>query len=339
MLPRSITLHIGLQKTGTTLIQRTLRKMRNHLASQGVVYVGRQDVNKLPALIGWRAFPLEPVVERGIGKVRNRPRLHDPRRESEFTQELRDLAAARCREVLDATGRSPKSLLMSNETLVGRLAPDFGAVFRPRAESAIEHVLEAFEPEHTTLILYVRRQDSLLESQYMQKIHAGEVIPFNKWAKASLRRPYIRFSELADRLQSIPTVDSLVVRPFETIKAGPDRFMAELLGRVGVRGGLDKMDFAASNPSYTAPALEAALAINGFLEKKEQVRATRKFLKKLFPRGEYPPPELFSAAERREVLEMYEHDNRELFRKHIPEAAEDAYLSDAGTDALKRLAE
>ena len=50
-----LTLHIGTGKTGTTLIQATLRAIRADLRLGGLAYVSRSQMKKLPKYARWRA--------------------------------------------------------------------------------------------------------------------------------------------------------------------------------------------------------------------------------------------------------------------------------------------
>jgi len=337
VLANEITLHIGVHKTATTLIQRSLKTLRSQLAAQGVAYVDRGEMSLLPALHGWRAFrdPTAPVPEL-------RPQMpafgvHRPDLAAAFTDELRALAARRCAEVASSSGDSLRHLLMSNETLVGSEAPDFGAVYRPRAVAALGHVLEALEPTRTHLVLYVRRQDTLIESQYMQRIHDGEVHDFADFAARATADTFIQYQDLADRLRRIDAVVTVRVRPFEAVAAGPARFVADLLRPFDLDLDLTVLNKRRANPSYTAPALVAALAINPLLEGTEQLRATRKFLRRTFPASRYPPPQLFTDRERRRVLEMYAAANRAFFERELPDAPVDSYADDEATARLSQL--
>ena len=337
MLPRDLTLHVGLQKTGTSLVQRSMRRLRDRLGAAGFVYLDRREMMKLPAYHGWRAFPLRDELEPFFGPRLRPMRVHMPDLVDAFSDQIRDLAAARTRGVAQRYGGTPPHLFISNETLAGRMAPDVGSVYRPRAEAALEHLISALSPERTSIVLYVRRQDTLIESQYMERIHSGEVTEFADWARVMAAGPFIKFADLMTRLAAVGTVVRVIVKPFETIRAGGDRFVADLLAGIGARVNLDGLDFAEENPSYSAPALAAALALNPSIRNRKQLLATRDFLRATYPLADYPRPELFSAAQRAEVLEMYADSNRAFFTQYLPAADPDSYRNDAATDRLRDL--
>jgi len=333
-IPRQITLHVGLHKTGTTLIQRSLRKLRDPMARRGVVYMDRLEMSDMASFAGWRALP-----SRDDPRIPRLPahRLHRVELAEQFTLELRHLAERRSEEAAAAAGGHPAHLVMSNEALVGAVAPDLSHPYRPRAEPALQHVLDALAPDSTRLVLYVRRQDRLIESQYVQRIHEGLTHDFEEFAAAATADTFIRYGDLVERLAEIATVVEVTVRPFEVIGLGAVDFMIDFLEPLGL-GGLDLSDVSMkrTNPSYTAPALRAALAINPLLETLDELRATRRFLRSTFPIGKYPRPQLFDEKERQRVLDMYAPANRRLFRSFMPEFPEDSYALADGLDPMRR---
>jgi hypothetical protein len=266
-------------------------------------------------------------------------RTHRADLADDFTSQLRALAVARSEKVARRIGSAPHHLLLSNEAIVGTEAPDFGPIYRPRAAAALRHVLQALEPSATRLVLYVRRQDRLIESQYMQRIHAGEVHNFAEFARAATAECFIRYGDLVERLATIDSVVEIRVRPFEVIGAGAAAFVADLLAPLGLTLDLDVVVDKRANPKYTAPALQAALAINPLLETPKQLRATRKYLREIFPAARYPDPDLFSDAQRQRVLAMYDASNRAFLSRYVPDVAPDAYSSEAATALLAHIIE
>lgn len=311
----NLTLHIGLQKTGTTLIQRSLRKLAPEMREKGTIYIDRLDMLALDHLRGWSAF------------VKNKPELrHD------FMSGMRELADQR------NSGRWKKArhILISNESLVGTHSPNYRRPFRPNAEAAIQDLIETFEPKSTRLLLYVRRQDRLIESAYMQRIHAGKSYSFGKFLKQFDEGPIMDYGNLASRLEALETVTEVITRPFETIGSGAVPFVTDFLRAAGMKNidviSLDEME--QSNPSYTEPAYQAALTINRLVRKMHVRAEVRAFLKRLFPVEDYPKPVFFNDEQRQQCLDLYRDSNEEFFRKYHPELPHDVYSTDAATKQL-----
>jgi hypothetical protein len=317
--PTPLTLHIGLQKTGTTLIQRSLRKLRPVLRNHGIIYIDRSDINGLNSLRGWVAFN------------KTKPELRPA-----FIRELGELVSEKIEQ---ASGVSPvRHVLISNEALVGFNSPNYRLPFRPKAELAILEFMEALAPEDTRLVLYVRRQDRLIESAYMQRIHAGRAFTFEEYLARIDDGPIIDFENLVERLEKLPTVTKVTTRPFEFIGAGNVPFVADFLDAAGLPDvDLSPIaDLPRSNPSYTGPAYQCALTINRHVSGRNQRAQVRKFLKDLFPVGEYPSAVLFQEAERQACLDTYREVNESFFRRRHPELPPDVYSTPEATEYLAR---
>ncbi len=310
-----LILHIGLQKTGTTLIQRSMRKLRPALRKKGIVYIDRQEMLEMKSIRGWSAF------------THTKPKKRD-----RFMRDMSQLLEERSKTRVG----KPRRILLSNEGLVGTHSPNYRRPFRERAERAISDVVEALEPDTTRLILYVRRQDRLTESAYMQRIHSGKAYTFERYLGRFEDGPIMDFSNLVERLEAIPYIESVTTRPFEIIGAGHIPFVADFLEAAGMRGiDLSNLvDMKKSNPSYTEPAYQAALTLNRLARNKDR-KDVRKFLKHLFPVTDYANPVLFSDEERQQYLDLYSETNEAFFRRYHPDIPADVYSS---VEATKQLA-
>lgn len=310
-----LTLHIGLQKTGTSLIQSSLRALAPALRKKDTIYIDVLDMREMKNIRGWTAF------------LNDEPERHDA-----FLKEMSDLVAERARAL---QGR-PRHVLVSNEGLVGTHSPNYGRPFRPKAELAINDLITAIGPTETRLVLYIRRQDRLIESAYMQRIHAGQAYSFKKFLSRFEEGPIMDFGALVTRLGAIPTVTEVTTRPFELIGAGPIPFVDDFLAAAAT----PRIDLSAlagikqSNPSYTLPAYQAALTINRLVSTRRQQLDVRKFLKHLFPVGDYPNPVLFTDLERKACLDLYAPSNEEFFRRYHPDIPHDVYSTDEATKQL-----
>lgn len=319
-----LMLHVGLQKTGTTTVQASLVRLRPQLHQRGVAYVDRSDMMRLPSIRAWSAY-----VRSGGAEF------------EDFAAEVRSAVGKRVSAVEERTGAAPRAVLISNEAMVGVHArrPDFERPLRPRAESAISQLIEVLEPRSVMLTLYVRRQDRLIESQYMHAIHGGASFSFAEYLNNVMASPVLRFTGLVGRLAAIPGVGEVRVRPFELIGAGTSAFVADLIDPLHI----EDLDFsvldevAQANPSYSQRALQIALEVNPILEKKKEKAAMREFLEDLIPASSHTKAELLTQAQREEILDMYRADNGRLFADFMPDLPIEAYSSDSETSALGRV--
>lgn len=310
-----LVFHIGVPKTGSSLLQKAMRNLRPHMRDRGVTYIDRNVFLAIPSYRAWApygkpGYSKDEFVEAFRGEVERKRRLG---------------------------GRPTGTVLISNEAASGR-ARDFGVPFWPGARPGITEVVEALAPKSTEVVMYVRRQDRLLESLYMQRIHRGGTLAWEAHRDRTCLDERVDFAELIESVAAIPTVDRVGVKPFEIIQAGAPAFVADFLAVVDSGALVEYLRPAQldpTNPSFTRPAWEAALRINPLLDRPDQPKKVRKFLNALFPPGEYPKAPLLTEAERHDLIERYRPQNERLFTKYLPAFPVDAYSTPEGTDKLR----
>jgi len=316
-VPR-LVLHVGIHKTGTTTLQVALRSLRPQLRRHGVALITIEQMKKLPHEDAWAAR-----------------RSRNPVLAPKFRAELRALVDEEI-SAIEKTGASIRTVLISNERMVGARMPSEGdsPVFRPKTEDAINEVIDAIEPGEVEVTLYTRRQDRLMESCYLWEIQKGlshsihDQFPY-------MDEPVMSYFELASRILAIPRVGDIRVRPFEMIKQGSLAYLDDFLTVVDLKGSLDYSEFEedpAANLSYSQQALDIAMMINPLLDTRKQKNSVRRFLKSHFPIGEYPSAQILSAEERLRLIELYRGDNERLFATFMPDLPADSY-SELGKDA------
>ncbi|MCP3976697.1 MAG: hypothetical protein GY720_19600, partial [bacterium] len=60
MAIKHLVLHVGVPKTGTSLIQRSLRQLRPLLRQRGIAYVDRRQIHRLEHRKSWGAYATGP---------------------------------------------------------------------------------------------------------------------------------------------------------------------------------------------------------------------------------------------------------------------------------------
>lgn len=157
-MKRKLIIHVGMGKTGSSSIQKTLRVARPALEQQGIKYLGLMlEHLELPINYEWHKVS-------GWGDYID----------LDSSQANRELAHA----LQYADDRLPENLhtlIWSNESLFDCL---------PAIKEALEAVKERYEVE---VIGYIRRPDSWVFSAYLQwgikhKAYAGSLKPFRAWA-------------------------------------------------------------------------------------------------------------------------------------------------------------
>lgn len=161
MSVKTLYIHIGCEKTGTTTIQNSLAKNRTELRNQGFLYpeFGKNPVGhfSLPASLHYLDHPKSSVP--GYYDI------HDVEPEVEWQNFI-----TLCQQNQDA------NIIVSAEHFSSRVGPN-GIAF-------IKDKLAALTPYFDIkFILFLRRQDLFLESSYSTTVKSGGTTPFDRYVE------------------------------------------------------------------------------------------------------------------------------------------------------------
>jgi hypothetical protein len=238
--PVDVVLHIGTGKTGTTTVQDVLGRSRATLAEHGTLYprtFGRFRHTRF-------GFFVQPDAELVSSPewVRAGHGHTDP---TEFRRAMR----RRLRRELTPDVRR---ILLSDEGLYRRSA------------AAVDRVRRFADARggSVRVVVYLRRQDEHVASNYQQVVKGGEVARMTSWAGTDLSPTYDYHRNLT-RWRDHLSPDAFVVRPFE-----PDRFVGgslldDFLDAAGI--GVPSADLAPAqrrNESLSAEAVEVLRLLN-----------------------------------------------------------------------------
>jgi hypothetical protein len=307
-----LVLHIGLPKTGSSLIQRTMKALRPRLRERGVAYVARSRI------IAMKTYARE------AGKA-NAPAS------AAFLDELRTVVAEEAEHVAGPV----RTVIVSNEATCGW--PTGSPPYWPNAAARVEAFVSALAPASMQVLAYVRRQDRFLESMYMQQIHGGATTPWEEYRDEHCADVRIRYTDVFDAIATVEGVTDLTVKPFEIIGAGGPAFVADFLETIGLGDLGDDLPAEAlilANASFSEPAWRSALTINRYLTNPADRRKVRKFLGSMFPPDRHPKAHLLTDRERAALIERYRDENERLFRTWMPSYPTGAYSTPDGTAAL-----
>lgn len=294
-----LVLHVGVHKTGSTLLQKMLRASASELRDADYAVVPPPGFRKLlgepPQL--WRQTMTSRHIETA---ARN------------FRREW-----------------SESNLVLSNEEFMGPIASFRKGAPYPEAGNVLRQTLSAFGPERATIVLYVRRQDSFIESAYLQLVKMGWVdVTFEEFL-AQLDVTALDWSDLVRRIEDVlPDNATLRVKYFESIKTlGGDEFCRDFAREIDpdFRPVLE-FDTDGSNRGYSDVAMRIALAANSHLDGEDK-KKLRGFLDKHFTNVTHPKPVLFDDAGRRDVLEKLAESNGHLHRRIDGATGDPLYLA------------
>jgi hypothetical protein len=190
---------------------------------------------------------------------------------------------------------------------LGELGPADAAGLCPGAVAAVAAALAAAGADKAVVVLDVCRQDRLMEYAHLHAVRHGSARSFAEQFPYA-REPVLDWAELADRIEAVPGVAEVVLRPVEA--------HGDLL----------------DGPTFSARGVRVARALNAHVEPAEQA-LVRDFVAATFP-GPPMGNQFLRAQTRTQILAAYAALNRALFRSRLSEFDEDAYSDDAHTDAL-----
>lgn len=280
-----VILHVGLHKTGSSVVQYTLGHSPEIINPRHLTFIRLRQIHDdlvAPLTALWDdpadPAPLLPAMDTLRGYVRE---SHAP------------------------------DLLISYEGLLGRPAEGY-----PAAEIAITLLARAFEGLRVDVVMDVKRQDLFIESLYMQRVQMGqEDRPFDDWFAdafaegAALQR--FDWLALATAIERTFGTGRLRARPFRLPEIGAEAHVTRFLRDIGHEPAAPIRVPNNTNQSYSAKALQIAQAVNHLLDDTER-HDLRVFLRKRFPTPEYPRPALMDDQTRARIVGHHRATNTEL---------------------------
>jgi hypothetical protein len=301
-----LVLHIGSGKTGTSSIQRLMRRNRGLLLEHGVLFPSSPGPRR-HVRFGLYFKTDDELVETRPYRSQGHP---SPQafRETFRTELFAEIEEAR-----------PGTVLISDEALYG-------------SDNASLSRLRAFTDAHAgrlRLVCYLRRQDDHLVSRYQQVVKTGET---RTLAERTAELDHTKTYDYAARLDTWARLlepDAFVVRRFEKGAFVHDSLYADFLDAAGLDVPPDALrEVASQNESLDAESVEFLRLLNLHLVRAEGAQVGmvnhRPLVARLAagsagPTLTLPDPELdaFMACWRdsnRDVARRYLGDDDLLFR-------------------------
>ena len=210
--------HVGVHKTGTSLLQENLKKNVGRLRQKGIFYVNVEDRETIKAQM-W--------MIRKIGQTQRLPGLGVL---AETNEKMRKKAAA----------AGAHTILLSHEDRIG-YAPyanfRFGRQttrFYEHAGPCLRRIFHGFAEDEQCVLLYSRRQSTLIPSLYSEGLR-NLACPFGlEEFFDRCEKQTFQFSDLVRRIVEKNPQADLRMRRFETIKLDVRAFIQNFLTDVGI---------------------------------------------------------------------------------------------------------
>ncbi|MDP2901793.1 MAG: hypothetical protein Q8N96_01595 [Methylovulum sp.] len=208
-MTKTIFLHIGIPKTGTSSIQNFFYQKREELKSHGLLYPITASSG-----LGTEHYLLSDAL--GFGKKH---------RVNEREKELSDMARSLEKEIKKS---SAHSVLFSSECFY--------------IPNDIEPVKAFFSDYEVCIVVYLRRHDTWWPSAYSQTVKTVKSPPWNRSIEA-----YINFSKnrpqrpsyrtLVDRWAKVFGKENMIIRPYEGQQNQPD-LIADILTAINFQSAI-----------------------------------------------------------------------------------------------------
>ncbi|WP_417743885.1 hypothetical protein [Salipiger sp.] len=282
----TLYLHVGLHKTGTTTLQKTLHDNQDALARQGVLYP-RTGLSQQPA--NWGHHELSYAL-----------------RKRETAQEM----WTALRREADAAAL-PKLVVSSEEF---SLLPGPGL---PGAEP-FKLIAKFFEGYEIRLICYLRPQSELIASLYNHNVKSvGEQSGIMEFiARVAPRLEYHNYLNIA--ALGLGGAKTIIVRRYQKVHMTDGDIVADMAELIGVDASGFRRPKAPLNSGLTAEGMAHMLEAN----RRHADNPTRlKIARKRILDQHLAPPfyrhELLSAEAQQLIEAIYRYKNRHIARHYL----------------------
>jgi hypothetical protein len=286
----NLFLHIGTHKTGTTSIQHALRQFSERAPiGEALQYI------VTPPLEIRRIMLSQQYDENLVASI------------SSHIQQ----------EVLRTS--DSYNFVISNEAFSGR-----GTDGYLNSNAVAEMLREATINFDTKVVIYLRRQDDMVESMYAQQIHEGGSLGFEEYL--SQLDPGLSFDYgriLQDWVRCF-TTQNLIVRSYQQANAkGLIEDFSEAIETPALRHTRPER----KNPSYSHNAIRIARIANEMLDPASR-RKLRRGLQEAMPKRAADYHSLFSHEDRIAFLSLYRESNQHVAETFFGEELEDIFPQD-----------
>jgi len=300
-----VFIHIGTHKTGTTTIQRSLREASDAASVKN----------------SWKYLVCPQAIRNFMHS-----HTYDIAAVDEFIQ---DLTAK--------IGRSDDllKLIVSHEGLSGW--PDDGYMNSKVIAKMLWDVTSRFGFD-VKIIVYLRRQDEMVESMYTQKIHEGGTLCFSEFVSRLSPGLSYNYFRMLDDWASYFGKERLIVRSYHSAS---QRGLLEDFGEVAGINLDTHAKFERSNPSYSDNAIQIARIANEALDLSSKTKL-RQALQKTMAKSKDNAHSLFLLEQRKEFLSAYEESNQNVadhfFGQNIenlfPKLSQDSSIPNGSTESI-----
>ncbi|MDZ7833003.1 MAG: hypothetical protein U5L07_14745 [Desulfobacterales bacterium] len=203
------------------------------------------------------------------------------------------------------------NFIYSDERLLGSIL-GYTSTLYPKARYASEFLRKLlFDLNYeTTIILYIRNQDELVESSYLQYFREqGPKHDFESFYQG-LKLERLSWRNVVDPFVSDFSEDCVIIKNYGLIRENLDYFIQDFFQIFSDLKDI-KLYEKTINPSFSVKAMEIYGIVFPYLTSQERNKF-QKVLKESFPLDEYPAPFLLTSEQRESLISRYNKENKML---------------------------
>tara|TARA_B100000900_G_scaffold126037_1_gene106385 strand:+ start:181 stop:1239 length:1059 start_codon:yes stop_codon:yes gene_type:complete len=271
-------LHIGLHKTGTSSIQESLIQNKANLAKEGILYINNLKI-------------FDNILNIDF-----------------FNIKFADKCITELENISKSKKNTIKKIIISNESFSGNPFNGY-----KKLKIIVKYLNEISKSFETKIILYLRRQDELIESLYIQSIKSGKTALFNDFIK-TLKYDSFNWSNYINIWMQYFSKNQLIVRMYDKEKFKDGNIVTDFASVLESKLLKNDINFYEENKGYSQASLEVAQMLNQYLNEYEK-RYVRHFLEKIDTKKRHISSKFYTYKKRQQVLAYFEKCNEELLDK------------------------
>ncbi|GAX60366.1 Glycosyl transferase, group 2 family [Candidatus Scalindua japonica] len=286
---KTVYLHIGLHKTGTTAIQWFLFSIMNLLKEDASAFYETKSVglvNEIYRKVHGSESDLDAILNEISMKYNN---LHE------------------------------RTIIISNEELSGTTRTGY------KDSGLLANVIKyIFRDFNVKICVFVRRQDTFLESFYVHGLKVGLYQhSFHEYLNR-IDRYAFNWYTLLEKYEQLFGYENMTVIPYEELAKDNTKVIKHFFESINVNITTKNIKLPYARPGLSEKGLEIVKRCHPILNNEEK-ELLRFFLEDKFPRPIDKPNEYLTVCEREDILNYYKESNTEMFNKFISRYGPEIY--------------
>ncbi|MEG3081838.1 hypothetical protein R3F64_18450 [Halomonas sp. 5021] len=298
-MTKKVYVHVGAHKTASTTIQENIRNNREFFEREhGISFLMSKEIAKSDFAHHFRS-----IAQRGRELTREK-----------YHKSIQ-VAKASIEELIEATPTD--DVFISWEGILGHCSLDeYGGIYT-HSDLVAKSLGLIFEKYPTRVIMLIRKQDSFIESCYLQQVKEGEFLSFDEFVdKIDLEK--ISWKKVIDDF-SENFGNNFLVAPFESIKnLGTTLFLENIFSYIfSKKFDLESIEITSQvNESMSGYGVEIAREIFPHLSEQHQ-KAMRRIIFYEFSSSKFGKATFFNKFTRRLIMARAFNDNLWVYNNHL----------------------